>query len=38
MDIISEVKIDDNWVKAGENKLPAWCYYQNDTSNEKKLR
>jgi uncharacterized protein (TIGR02145 family) len=29
-DIISEAKTDEAWIKAGENKQPAWCYYDND--------
>lgn len=26
-DSIPEAKTDKEWVKAGENKQPAWCYY-----------
>jgi uncharacterized protein (TIGR02145 family) len=26
-DPIPEAKTDKEWVKAGENKQPAWCYY-----------
>ena len=32
-DIISEVKTAIEWIKAGENEQPAWCYYHNDLSN-----
>jgi uncharacterized protein (TIGR02145 family) len=29
-DPIPEAKTNEEWVKAGENKQPAWCYYDND--------
>jgi len=32
-DPIPEAKTDEEWEKAGENKQPAWCYYDNDTAN-----
>ena len=32
-DPIPEVKNKDEWEKAGKNKQPAWCYYNNDVSN-----
>ena len=32
---IPEVKNRDEWIKAGENKQPAWCYYDNDVQNGK---
>jgi uncharacterized protein (TIGR02145 family) len=32
-DIIPEAKTNEEWQKAGENKQPAWCYYDNDTIN-----
>ena len=32
-DPIPEAKTDEEWKKAGENKQPAWCYYNNDSSN-----
>ena len=32
-DLIPEVKTDEEWIKAGENKQPAWCYYDNDSTN-----
>jgi uncharacterized protein (TIGR02145 family) len=35
-DPIPEVKTNEEWKKAGENKQPAWCYYNNDPANGKK--
>jgi uncharacterized protein (TIGR02145 family) len=32
-DPIPQAKTDEEWVKAGENKQPAWCYYNNDPAN-----
>ena len=32
-DSIPEAKTDEEWVKAGENQQPAWCYYDNDPAN-----
>jgi uncharacterized protein (TIGR02145 family) len=32
-DSIPESKTKKEWVKAGENEKPAWCYYENKTSN-----
>jgi uncharacterized protein (TIGR02145 family) len=32
-DPIPEVKTNEEWKKAGENKQPAWCYYDNDPKN-----
>ena len=32
-DAIPEVKDDAEWEAAGDNKQPAWCYYENDTLN-----
>ena len=32
-DPIPEAKTKKEWVKAGENGKPAWCYYENKTSN-----
>ncbi|MFM7683101.1 MAG: fibrobacter succinogenes major paralogous domain-containing protein [Bacteroidota bacterium] len=29
-DIIPEAKTNEEWEIAGENKEPAWCYYNND--------
>ena len=36
-DVIPEAKSEREWVKAGENKQPAWCYYNNDPSNSNKF-
>jgi len=36
-DLIREVTTNDEWEKAGENKQPAWCYYNNDSVNGKKF-
>ena len=33
---IPEAKSEKEWVKAGESKQPAWCYYDNDVQNGKK--
>ena len=30
---IPEAKNAEEWVKAGESKQPAWCYYDNDPKN-----
>jgi uncharacterized protein (TIGR02145 family) len=35
-DPIPHAKTDKEWGKAGENKQPAWCYYDNDSENGKK--
>ncbi len=32
-DPIPEAKTRQEWEKAGENKQPAWCYYNNDPNN-----
>ncbi len=32
-DNIPEAKTNEEWNKAGENKQPAWCYYNNDSLN-----
>ena len=32
-DPIPEAKTDEEWKRAGENKRPAWCYYNNDPAN-----
>ena len=32
-DPIPQAKTDDEWKKAGVNKQPAWCYYENDPAN-----
>ena len=36
-DLISEAKTYEEWVKAGENKQPVWCYFDNDPANGKKF-
>ena len=35
-DTIPEAKTNDEWKKAGDEKRPAWCYYNNDPSKGKK--
>ena len=30
---IPQSKTDEEWEKAGQNKQPAWCYYENDPAN-----
>jgi hypothetical protein len=35
-DPVPEVKTEEEWEKAGNNKQPAWCYYNNDAKNGKK--
>jgi len=32
-DPIPQVKSDEEWEEAGQNKEPAWCYYDNDQAN-----
>jgi uncharacterized protein (TIGR02145 family) len=32
-DTIPEAKTDEEWMEAGENEQPAWCYYDNDPAN-----
>jgi len=32
-DPIPEAKTNEEWVKAGENQQPAWCYYFNNSAN-----
>ena len=32
-DVIPQASTDAAWKAAGENKQPAWCYYDNDTAN-----
>jgi uncharacterized protein (TIGR02145 family) len=34
-DIIQEAKDNEAWLKAGQEKKPAWCYYNNDPANGK---
>jgi uncharacterized protein (TIGR02145 family) len=35
-DLIPEAKTDEEWIKSGINKRPAWCYYNNDPANGEK--
>ena len=28
-----EAKTDEEWVRAGDQGIPAWCYYNNDPAN-----
>jgi uncharacterized protein (TIGR02145 family) len=35
-DIIPEAKTKEEWEKAGKNKQPVWCYYDNDKVNGEK--
>ena len=35
-DTIPEAKTDDEWRRAGIEKQPAWCYYENNTANFQK--
>lgn len=35
-DNIPEAKTKEEWIKAGSEKKPAWCYYENDPENGKK--
>ncbi|MEY3559976.1 MAG: hypothetical protein RL512_1320 [Bacteroidota bacterium] len=32
-DPIPQAKTDEEWIKAGKNGQPAWCYYNNDSKN-----
>lgn len=32
-EIIPEVKSEKDWISAGQNKQPAWCYYNNNPDN-----
>ena len=32
-DAIPQAKTNEEWSAAGENKQPAWCYYDNDVKN-----
>lgn len=36
-DLIPEAPSQEEWRFASENKKPAWCYYNNDPSNEEKI-
>lgn len=35
-DSIPEAKTDEEWINAGINHQPAWCYYNNDPTNGEK--
>ena len=35
-DTIPQVQTDKAWMNAGDNKQPAWCYYDNDPANGEK--
>lgn len=35
-DAIPEVKSNEEWTQAAKDKKPAWCYYDNDKTNESK--
>ena len=35
-DAIPEAKTEEEWLLAGENKQPAWCYFENDKANGQK--
>lgn len=35
-DTIPQAKTDEEWIKAGQNRQPAWCYYNNDSRNGEK--
>lgn len=35
-DLIPEVKSNEEWQKAGRERRPAWCYYNNEVGNGKK--
>ncbi len=32
---IEQVQSDEEWIKAGNEKRPAWCYYENDSEKGK---
>jgi serine/threonine protein kinase len=36
-DKIPEAKTKEDWIKAGEEEKPAWCYYENNLKNVIKL-
>lgn len=33
-DLIPEARSEEEWIRAGESKQPAWCYYENDSYGE----
>jgi uncharacterized protein (TIGR02145 family) len=36
-DVIPEAKTNEEWIRAGKEKQPAWCYYNNDVNNGNKF-
>jgi uncharacterized protein (TIGR02145 family) len=36
-DVLPEAKTEQEWLQAGQQGKPAWCYYQNDPGNGKKF-
>lgn len=36
-DSIKEAKTAEEWINAGENEQPAWCYYENNLENGAKF-
>ena len=32
-DNIAEIESDEDWISAGKEGIPAWCYYENDPKN-----
>ena len=34
-DLIPHIKDEEEWIEAGRNRQPAWCYYDNNPTNEK---
>jgi uncharacterized protein (TIGR02145 family) len=36
-DLIPEAKTDAEWLLAGQDKMPAWCYQNNDPENGEKF-
>lgn len=36
-DYIIEASTNEEWLNAWQNKIPAWCYYDNDCENGKKF-
>ena len=35
-DVIPEARTNEEWIKAGADSKPAWCYFNNDPENGKK--
>lgn len=36
-DLIPEAKTNGEWMKSGDERKPAWCYYDNDPASSKKF-